>query len=242
MSVVAEPRPVARPSLSRLTSGPVARRAARRGRLRVGHHHHEAGADIVKAIREQPGDEVAGRVVDRRRPDVRLATDRGEQDQHLGQAPIEGVGHRPASGWPRSGSRTVPGHSGRRAGSASPRSRSSRLGIECTRASCSSSRRIVAGSTASARRSPDACCVPMPERYRRRNRRDGDGVSLHDVPLDDIACPEGVAHVPRRPHARPVRPHDPRPGRMRRRRCVIGPEHRRDSRPRGLRVGRGCDL
>ena len=61
------------------------------GGLGVGHGHHAAGADVLKAVRDQALDEVDRRVVDRRRPDVGLAADRREQDQDLGQTSIEGV-------------------------------------------------------------------------------------------------------------------------------------------------------
>ena len=45
----------------------------------------------AKPVGEEPGDEVGRRVVGRRRPDVRLPAERREQDEHLGQAAVEGV-------------------------------------------------------------------------------------------------------------------------------------------------------
>ena len=114
---------------------------------------------------------------------------------------------------------------------ASPRSRSSRPGMAWTRASWTSSRRIVAGSTASSRRSRTRACVPMPERYRRakpsrRRRRIARGRTVSaSPPRRSRPCPAAILD-PRGLSAFMT----PRPGRLRSGSAASGPEHRRERR------------
>ena len=63
-------------------------RLARRPRIREG--HQVALAEVAETVREQSRDEVAGRIMERRRPDVRLPAQGGEDHQDLGQPPVEG--------------------------------------------------------------------------------------------------------------------------------------------------------
>ena len=97
-------------------------------RLDVPCHQQQAIADILEPVRRQTRDEVGRLVVRRRRPDVRLPADRREQRPR----PRPGGGRtpsgRPASGWPRRGSRTAPARSDRGAAASRPGRAGSRPG------------------------------------------------------------------------------------------------------------------
>ena len=87
-------RPIAGPATEPFQADlrPVLAAGAGPGRFRVGHDHHAARPDVLEPVRDQAIDEVHRRVVQWRRPDMRLASDRGEQDEGLGQAAIERIG------------------------------------------------------------------------------------------------------------------------------------------------------
>ena len=92
-------------------------------------------AHVAEPVRLEPRDEVVGRVVGRRRPDVRLADERGEQRRAARQATVEPVGiGRPADAL-RRGSRTAPGRSGRSSRTRRPGRGSRGPGSAWTRAS-----------------------------------------------------------------------------------------------------------
>ena len=59
------------------------------GRPGIDQGHDVPGAHVTEPVREEPLDEIGRRIVGRRRPDVRLTTERGEQDEDLGQPTIE---------------------------------------------------------------------------------------------------------------------------------------------------------
>ena len=79
-------------------------RPAVTGPGRIDQHHDQAPADVAESVRFEPRDQVVGRVVRRRRPDVWLAHERRERDQQLAQAAIE----RRRVGRPPEGLRSIP--------------------------------------------------------------------------------------------------------------------------------------
>ena len=187
-------------------------------RLPVARDHQQALAHVLEPVGRQSRRQVGRLVVRRRDPDVRLATDRGEQDADLGQPPIErGRLARPARRL-RRGSRRAPGSSGSWRSSASPRSRSSRPGIAWTSASCRSRRRSVSLSIGGV----TLRALPKPTGPWQRRRPRNATASHASLP--------GGSHVPLA--TRPRDDRRPGPRRVRRRR------HDRDRERRAAGTGR----
>ena len=91
-AAVAAAAPVSPASRSIVTPGGGGAVAACAGGIGVDQRHHAARTHVPEAVGRQPGHEIGRRVVGGRRPDVRLSPDRGEEDEDLGETPIEGVG------------------------------------------------------------------------------------------------------------------------------------------------------